>query len=367
MAARPFQRGVRPATASRQAGFTVIEAAATVVAISLLTFCLVPALGGVAKGGKKGRCLSNLGRLGYANTVYASLDPNNMALPVHANQFRQCPGQLPGEVCNDPIYVGPYDWGGKSGVGRAGFWGGNPQNPHDSRYGSKLGFGPATRPLNRIIYPNPFANAWDGGSFDRIQGERDTELELDVYRCPSDTGYTGMHCPDFRDSDLSSYDYYGTSYNANIFMVAALGGYLGPDFEVSEMGSNSPYLHSLRDLRAPARTLAFQENCGRFAWMASPEQDDCQWIGQGVPGTPRGWHGKDWTFNVAFIDGHADTIYMRGYRNEVDDSDFPSYGVCIRVRGEGWQVDVLPVPPVRSFIRNNSYTRPSYEDCFDPD
>ncbi|MCH8966426.1 MAG: hypothetical protein IID43_01990 [Planctomycetes bacterium] len=42
----------------------------------------------------------------------------------------------------------------------------------------------------------------------------DTTLDLDFYKCPSDTGYKGYHFTAWKDSGLSSYDHYGTSYTA---------------------------------------------------------------------------------------------------------------------------------------------------------
>ena len=99
-------------------------------------------------------------------------------------------------------------------------------------------------------------------------------------------------------------------------------------------------------LLSPSTTLAFQENNGRYAWAAARES--CDFIQPGVAGTVRGWHGKDWSFNAAFIDGHADTIHMRGYRSARvfrDDQDQESLR-CIILRGEGWQIDTLPLEPV---------------------
>jgi hypothetical protein len=345
---RRWRRGIKTAV-------TLIDVAATVVALTLLALWLVPAVASVAGSSKGSKCLSNLMQIGYANAVYAAQDPTDMAIPVHPMQYNQCPGQKQGELCTDPIYVGAYEWGGKSGIGRNDFVTGSPGDPLNSKYGTLVGFGPASRPLNNILYATEFADAWASGHFDRAQAQRDTQLDLDVYQCPSDTGYTGIHCPSFAEKGLTSYDHFGTSYNANLFMTAMGGG---------EMMSNSPYLHRMSDLTSPARTLAYQENNGRFAWAAAP--DPCFFI-PGVPGAVRGWHGKDWTFNAAFLDGHADTIYMRGYNNP-DIGRYPpgaSYAVfqCIIIRGEGWQIDTLPVPPVPTGLWQTRSGRPSYEDC----
>jgi len=125
----------------------------------------------------------------------------------------------------------------------------------------------------------------------------------------------------------------------------------------------------LADIVAPAETLAFQENNGRFAW-SSREEPECAFLGKGFPGPVRGWHGKDWTFNAAFIDGHADIIYMNGYRND-DVVHYPPDGDsdqvnlaqnyrCIIIRGDGWRKDTLPLPFVDAPLIS-ALPRPSWE------
>lgn len=337
---------------SRQTAITLIETATVIVTLGVLTVCLLPAAAGVRTGSKQARCLNNLMRIGYANAIYAAHDAADMAIPVHPRHFQQCPDQPPDEVCTEPIFVGAYQWGGKSGIGRDDFVTGEGGDPLNSKYGTKAGVGPASRPLNGIMYKEPFDDHLNP-EFDPQGAIRDTRLELEVYTCPSDTGYTGVHFPDFRDRKLSSYDHFGTSYTANLFMVANAGG--------GFMRSNSPYLHRMSDILSPATTLAYQENCGRFAWSADPDQ--CDFL-EGIPGRIRGWHGKDWSFNAAFVDAHAETIYMRGYHNVMVFPDEPwrqeSYR-CIIIRGEGWQKDVLPAEDVSTGLWYGGNGRPSHE------
>ena len=331
---------------------TLAETVAAMVALTVLAVALLPAVATVPKSSKNGKCLSNLAQIGYANAIYAAQDPDEMALPLH-----------PQYTLNDPsssTYVGAYEWGGKSGVGLPGFVDGPTKGPDawiTSRYGTKAGFGPASRPLNRIIFKDPFEDHLHP-SFNQEGALADTQLDLAVYRCPSDTGYTGVHCPSFAETGLSSYDHFGVSYNANIFMIASgMGGWVQ---------SNSPYLRRLSDVPNPARTLAFQESNGRFAWAAGPELPECLWIGYPILGTVRGWHGKDWTFNAAYVDGHADTIYMRGYRNRLvfpTNHTYQKYYGCVIIRGEGWQIDTLPAPPVETDVYWAGGGRPSYEGC----
>ncbi len=356
----------QPRPHARRAGLTIVNAAGAIAAVTVLGLWLIPALGGVARSSKNGKCLANLMRIGYANAIYASQDATDMALPVHWWQTNQCCWDPGGSPCGEPFYIGAYEWGGKSGIGQTSniLFPGS-EDPLGSKYGTKAGVGPAGRPLNAILYPDSFTDF--GGtrpvcgfdSFDEVGASADTTLDLEINRCPADTGYTGIHCPDFADRKLSSYDHYGTSYNANLFMTASISVF-------SEMFSNSPYMHRMSEIVAPSTTLAYQENNGRFAWTAAP--DRCDFI-PGIPGPVRGWHGKDWTFNAAYIDGHAGAMYMRGYNNP-DIGRYPegaSYGGfrCIIIRGEGWQIDTLPLPRVPTGVSHDGSGRPSYESCLE--
>src|SRR3990170_3929023 len=49
---------------------------------------------------------------------------------------------------------------------------------------------------------------------------QDTQPELDLFQCPGDDGPPRAgHCPDWvANSERSSYDHFGTSYAANVYM-----------------------------------------------------------------------------------------------------------------------------------------------------
>ena len=328
-------------------GLTLVELAVTLAASAILMGVLMPTTGSVARNRKQAKCLDNLARIGVANTIHAATTSGEPALPVHPAFFDQY------ESGN--IWVGPYEWGGKSGIGETGFVTGTPGDPVNSRYGTQAGFGPATRSLNAILYQQSFSDYTEDPGEGNANWLADTQLELDVYRCPSDVGYTGIHKPAFRDGGLIAYDHFGTSYGANVLMaVTTTGGY---------MYSNSPFLRCLSDVISPATTLAFQEECGRFAWAARP--DPCDFI-PGIPGTVAGWHGTDWTFAAAFVDGHADMIYMPSYRleriaNFADGGTYTQYRSII-IRGDGWQKDTLPAELVpTSIYPGEGVWRTSYE------
>ena len=170
------------------------------------------------------------------------------------------------------------------------------------------------------------------------------------------------------------------------------------------MRSNSPYLRPVTRIPNPARVINYEENIGRWAWAARRELDSCEFLGRGVDPGPtnrvRGWHNKDWVFNRAFVDAHAERqkVYIEGtedadgfawhYLNELLPSypDWPECGNCLPldvdcpgseggfeqfrcviVRGPGWQKDTLPAPFVCTGLIWSRNGRPAYEDCVEGD
>jgi hypothetical protein len=93
------------------------------------------------------KCLERMQAIGQASLIYSATDVAESAIPVHKKQFQRSQ--------NDPLFIGAYEWGGKSGAGspRQNLAGSPPLN---SRYGTQAGFGPTTRPLNSILYPHGF-------------------------------------------------------------------------------------------------------------------------------------------------------------------------------------------------------------------
>ncbi len=238
----------------------------------------------------------------------------------------------------------------------------------------KAGFGPVTRPLNAILYQGGFKdNLYP--QFDPEGALRDTELDLKFFRCPGDDGPPrGAHCPDWiAHSERSSYDHFGNSYAANIFMIGANDG-------SGTMKSNSPYMRSVSRIPVPSRTLYYEENIGRWAWSCWTEA--CDFLDGCDPGPTRavaGWHTDNWTFNRAFVDTHAEyqKLWIEGtedrfgyaehYRIErvFQNPGDQSYYRCIIVRGPNWQKDTLPALPIETGLDNSAggRNRPSFEDC----
>ena len=349
-------------------GFTLIELLVVVAIISLLVSILLPALQRARESAKRTTCMANLRAIATTTHVYSSEDPNDWAIPLHPD--------FPNQDPENQTYVGAYEWGGKSGVGRPGFLGGG-DDPLNSKYGTRAGFGPSTRPLNALLYKGGLPDYRIG---DNTEGmSNDAQLDLDLFRCTSDDGPPrALHCPDWlANQDRSSYDHFGTSYVANMFMIGFAGN------ESTRVFSNSPFYRPRTRVPTPARTVLYLENIGRWAWAA--KRYDCDIIEGIDPGPTKslaGWHGKDWTYNHAFVDGHAAYmhIYLPGtedqfgyafhYRTEHLSSYPDHYGNrqdhdfyrCVIIRGDGWQKDTLPAP-LRYTGDRSVGVRASYEDC----
>ena len=87
--------------------------------------------------------------------------------------------------------------------------------------------------MNAILYPGGFQDNLNP-HYKREGALQDTTLNLALFKCPGDDGPPrGAHCPDWlAHSDRSSYDHFGNSYAANLFMSGSGGG--------GEMVTNSP-------------------------------------------------------------------------------------------------------------------------------
>jgi prepilin-type N-terminal cleavage/methylation domain-containing protein/prepilin-type processing-associated H-X9-DG protein len=324
--------------------FSLIELLVVISIIALLIAILLPSLKRARQQARQTVCLASLDAVATASFIYAAEDATESAIPIHHL-----------EATDDGFFIGAYEYGGKAGIGEPF----DDIDPLDSRWGTRHDRGPATRPMNPYIYKDGFidhaAGPEDGLTYD-------TTLELPAFRCPGDRGYGGVHYKAWKESRLTSYDHFGTSYAANVFWI----GDVKPP---CVMRSNSPYLRPLSRVPNPANTIYYEENVGRFAWMREPDPCPIPDI-DGVPGKVRGWHGKMWEFNVAFADGHSAPVNMDGYRPTLL-NDYPilstgapgSFGAwqCVIIRGNRWQRDTLPSPDVYTTRPCPESGRPSEE------
>jgi len=338
-------------------GFTLVE---TVIAASVALFVLAVLASSVRAARTRDRtadCLANMRTIGQASLVYAAEDPNELLIPVPNLDVL-------------PTASGTFEWGGKAGAGQST----QPPDVTYSVFGTRSFRGPAHRPLNHYLYKgeivdyNPIGgepNPGPGG----INYLNDTQLDLDVYRCPSDTGYAGggflytagsrpsRNERAFRDEGLTAYDHYGTSYIANTFWIT--GGIYG-----NRMRSASVYFAPLSRVPSPSHALAYQEIPSRFTFMwGSWEGSGCEWVDyenrvEGGFNIVPGWHGQDFHFNVTFADGHSAMVEMQGCIRPAPNlgpMNYPPHGCgstpdpyecrrCVTIRGPEWSMDTLPAP-----------------------
>lgn len=315
-------------------GFTLIELLVVVSIIALLIAILLPSLKRAREQAKAAVCSANLKGIATASATYAIDDDRENAVPVHAKTL---------DMSNKhDLLVPQFGFGGKSGRGR--------YLANSEYWGTGVGKGPATRPLNNFIYKEGFRDygLYNGPDL-RDKWRADQHLPLDMFRCPSDTGHTGDRTLWWQDVQMPAYDFFGNSYYANALWIGMPG-------MSCRMWSQSPFLRPLSRVPTPANTLYYSEACGRRAFWSSanqPQDRPCDYSDDSVK-LVMGWHKRKWTFQAAFVDTHAQSIVIRGHQNP-SLAAYPSYGFeqwqCVIFRGDNWQLDTLPSPPIMTRLR----------------
>jgi hypothetical protein len=307
---------------------TLIEVLVCIAGLALLLGQAVPVARQARSDAQLATCLSRLGEITRASAVYSAQDPDETAIPIGERDA----------TSTDAVYS-HFSFGGKSGTSTALY-------PFllASVFSGNNAMNASRRPLNRILYKQVIPEPDDtcGYTF-CMDWSRDARLDLDIYHCPADVGFPGMHYRGWAVRGNSSYNYFGTSYSANAMwkMPSAL-------WIDSPLDSVSPYLQRIGAIPNPQKTVLYLENAGEFAWQANnPELDQsgtsCYWPYNIGNFTAHGNHGTDWMFSTSFVDGHAAFIRMRGHAYLPWTAE-PSLS-CAPVRGLGWQRDTLPAPP----------------------
>ena len=318
-------------------GFSLVESIVVAGVIGILLIQAGSALSDISRDSRKFSCLEKLGKIGTASLVYASTDSNEYVIPIG-----------PMDANSRSSMFANYGYGGKGGAGYR-----NSVDPNRSEWGGSTQMGAVHRPLNRILYKNPIPTPApvDG----RPDWTQDSRQDLDIYHCPGDNGFPGMHHLGWRNSGLSSYNHFGTSYMASIKLIYDP---LAPE----NMFSTSTYSRPLSTVPVPSETVTYLENSGRFAHSSyDPElpnqvlNSECRDFYFEEDGyVARGWHDQPWRFNVAFADGHAENVRIRSYAEQSGSPLAPGCGrdnqrcVCVIIRGEGWRYDTLPASLIKT-------------------
>jgi hypothetical protein len=275
-------------------------------------------------------------------------DPDNHIFPI-SPVFGQAIGGGPKLV---PRW---FEWGGKSGRG-------NTTVPAaQSVWGYAGRVHAYNRPLNKLLYKAGMRRLNDTSPETEIVD--DQQLDLQIYKCPADTGYTAKNYPDYgmsnlRESGLSCYDHYGNSYTGAAFIVClSTGSGCVSDLPIF---STSPFYRPLSRIPNGANTILFYEGNASRAYRG---YDASKPITANPCNEPpldeeivKGWHGKDWFFTCCFVDGHSSVIKMKGMTvppphlgatyPDIPGRDPYQYWGCITIRGSGWQMDSLPAPTI---------------------
>jgi hypothetical protein len=369
---------IDPFTQRLPRGVTLTELLTVTVAGALALSLLLPAVRRAREQSQLDGCMDNLRSIAQAGLQYATEDQNENAIPAHFLMWTR-------GADYDELVVSRYAWGGKSGIGPT-------EGPSQGAMGTGNYCGPATRPLNRLIYKAKFPDY--GG--DPEHWADDTQLDLKLFKCPGDNRYPGgVFMPTLlqsweeggADETVPAYDYFGNSYSAAQHWVHYIGG--NPH---NFLMSNSPFARPLSRVADPARTLLYLETAGKDAYRYERVEDNdpcdpCNIIGDRycVRGTDaemiiaKGWHDRPWRFSTAFADGHVEFLHIRGVYCE-DVEGFSGLGCCgyssgengknrrIITRGPRWRLDCLPDPPIETQIhyqgkRNHDDTTPDKDEA----
>ena len=215
-------------------GFTLIELLVTVAVFAVLLAILIPAMQMSRQLARRVACRSNLCQIALAWHSY--LDDNNQRFYQGVNVNLDFGG-----------------WQGTGGYARQ-------------------------RPLNKYV---------------GLDVEVAAPGEANLFRCPSDRGGIVGRPP-----QQLAYDYFGNSYQTNVFLIGPNRVRVPKDESASFWEAiNAELLVITRDrVSEPCRLLLVGDNTWVTQWSLHP-------FPEGVA-----WHGRENRYNLAFLDGHAELL-----------------------------------------------------------
>lgn len=307
---------IRSRRLSGRRAFTLVELLVVVAIIALLISILLPSLARAREQAKSSKCLANLHDIMSASIAFSTDDDRGFLVPIvpHVDWYGELDGpevDLPGDL-GDQRSALRRAFGGKSGrhqfaqymgLGGSGF----------GMWSTANGFGPARRPLNRILYKT-LPKDWTDAELlavlsgsDLVEAKQQENIEYEVFKCPSDVGVdiakdgpgevifgygSAAHGGRvLREQGLSTFDVMGNSYANDSIISAGLGN---PSFGMLYQ----PY----ERIPNPAKVIAYLESKGFYSafWNNQMAQWPDTELDFGV-----GNHGKFQTHNVGFVDSHA--------------------------------------------------------------
>ena len=299
--------------------FTLLELLVVIAIIGLLTAILLPALRTAKQQAKIATCLANLRGIGGAAGAY--ITEHDDLVYIWPLRYTVAGEAFPRQF--NWVLRAPWIWGGGVPDKRArdwdpsqGFW-----NPAVGQGADTYNFTASERPLNHYLTPGV---SWDDprrvgrGNSNPLRHQLPYELP-DTFKCPADsTGSFGSE----REVDYRSWEWWGHSYPLNWswgYEYLPRGSYdiQTPVGGRADMGQRSKVREVLRrELnRGAAEFIFFHESQTMVAfvqaWPRGYEADS--WGQYDAPG----WHKKDNSHSVSFLDGHAefrqlDTRYVDG-------------------------------------------------------
>ncbi len=259
-------------------GFTLIELLVVIGIIALMAALLVPALATVRSQARSVTCRSNLHQIAVCWHQY--LDSSRGRYPRDPDRAASRPNSVPGAF---PVgFFGNITYGGKNGIkfSRMAAAGELAELPR--------------RPLNRYF---------------GIPPTTDSDSATAVFRCPGDRGpitdWPGVY-------DGTHYDYFGTSYRTNRFLI-------GP--RPPEPAWEDPCREEIEKVRNSLANLtrSMISNESQLVLMGDYGWEDCWNFTSAVHvefhGRRPGMDVDASMHNIAFMDGHVAYTEIRKARH----------------------------------------------------